>query len=228
MASPARILVVEDEWAFRNGLGLYLRGGGYDVAEAESVKAGWEQFRSYRPDLVILDVGLPDGSGQDLCRQIRSHAELAKTPVIMLTAEARFEEKNRGFDAGADHYLTKPMKPEEVLLWVRALLRRGSYAKEEPALLQVGDLTIDVQGQLLRYAGTPIQRLTRKEFELLCFLVKNRPRALSRKHILTTLWKTVVVDHAVNFHVNSLRRKLPAAVANRIQTVSGKGYRFLE
>lgn len=222
------LLIIEDDWSVRSGLAAHLSRSGYRVLEADGAEVGLHEFRSKKPDLVILDINLPDGDGREVCRKIRAHPSLAKTPVIMLTAKGKVEEKGEGFQAGADQYLAKPVTPGEAQMWVEALLRRVGYDKEEPELFELGDLTIDVKGHLARWKGEPIQKLTKKEFELFWFLVKNRPRVLSRERILSELWRTVTVDHVVNFHLSGLRRKLPQALADRLQTVPGKGFRFME
>lgn len=227
MDSAKTVLLLEDELPSRIVLREALAEAGFRVLEADGIAVAAQLFRSQRPDLAILDLGLPDGSGLELCRSIRAHPELGKTPVIILTAQAELKKKGQGFEAGADHYLVKPVAPDELLMWVRALLRRLTLDRDEGPELKAGDCLIELQAHIVRYKGEPVPELTKKEFELLCFLVSKRPKALSRKLILSRLWHTVAVDQVVDNHIGNLRRKLPRELADRIQTVPGKGFRFL-
>jgi DNA-binding response OmpR family regulator len=175
-----------------------------------------------------LDNYLPDISGLDICRRIRSHGSLFATPVIMLTGQAGLEEKEAGFAAGADQYLVKPVSPRELILWVQALLRRLGFDNEEGVTLAVGDLEIDKTSYLVRFQGQVMPHLTGKEFDLLYFLVKHRPKVLSRKQILSQLWHTITVDRVVDTHISTLRRKLPTLLSDRIQNLPGRGFRYFE
>ena len=228
MAEPKKLLLVEDDEVLRRGLRAALEGSGYRVSEAEGLEAGLHLFRTQKPDLVVLDVQLPDGSGLDICRKIRSGQSGPKTPVIMLTGKSELEEKGAGFAAGADQYLIKPVHPRELLMWVEALLRRLSYDQGDDEILRVGELEVDRKAYLARWRGAALPELTGKEFELLYFLVRHRPKLLTRKHILSTLWHTVAVDNVVDKHIGHLRKKLPPELADRVQNVPGKGFRFFE
>lgn len=223
-----KILLVEDEPQTRQAIQTVLGAKGWRALAADSVAVGWHLFTSEQPDLTIIDLGLPDGSGLDLCKKIRDHKELRHTPVIILTAKGEYETKVSGFAAGADQYLVKPVSPQELALWAEALLRRLVYDKEEGDVLSAGGCSIDLQAHLVRYKDETIPYLTVKEFELLYFLVKKRPQVLSRKYILSHLWHTIAVDHVVDTHLTNLRHKLPRELADKIQTVPGKGFRFLE
>lgn len=230
MAEPETkaILVVEDDAATRQVLHSVLTSNGYRVLATDRVASGWHLFTSEKPDLAILDLGLPDGNGLEFCKRIRDHKDLGLTPVIIMTAKSEFDSKVAGFKAGADQYLIKPVPPEEVVLWVQALMRRLSLDKDEGGVLQAGDCSIHADSHLVRFKGAEIRYLTVKEFELFYFLVKNRPKVLSRKHILSNLWHTIAVDHVVDTHLTNLRKKLPRELADKIQTIPGKGFRFLE
>ena len=133
-----RILLVDDDPLVRAMFVPGLTEAGFEVLQADSVLSGLEQFRSKEPDLILLDVNLPDGTGFEVCRQVRASKGRSLTPIIMLTARSGVEDKEEGFGAGADQYLAKPVSPKELLLWCQALLRRLQYDAGEGAVLQVG------------------------------------------------------------------------------------------
>jgi DNA-binding response OmpR family regulator len=226
MPGPKKILVIEDDPQVRAMVGAALAGAGYQVFQSDSVRVGLEEFRSREPDLLLLDVNLPDGSGFDVCRSVRGSKDRGTTPIIMLTARQGIEDKSEGFGAGADQYLVKPVLPQELLLWCEALLRRLEYDAGEGGVLKAGELAIDPEHHVVRYGGDAVLHLTVKEFELLYFLVKNRRKTLTRKNILARLWHTIRVDNVVDVHISNLRRKLPPDAAAKIQTVPGRGYMF--
>lgn len=225
MSGKKTVLLVEDDAGVRTPLRVAFEAAGYRVLEADLAAVGLNEFRTKEPDLVVLDVELPDGTGLEVCKSIRAHKTLAKTPVIMLTGRGGFEQKGEGFGAGADHYLVKPVHPRELLLWAGSLLRRAE-PEEGGDVLEAGELSIDRAAMVVRFKGEPLPKLTVKELELLYFLVRKRPGVLSRKHILSTLWRTVAVDHVVDTHIGNLRKKLPPEVSDRIQNVPGKGFRY--
>jgi DNA-binding response OmpR family regulator len=227
-AQPKLILVVEDDAATRSMLRAVLEEDGHRVLESDGAAVGLHLFRTRKPDLAVLDVNLPDGDGMDLCRKMRSSPAQGSVPVIMLTAKSGMEDKLSGFDAGADQYLTKPICAKEFLMWVRALLRRVGLDKEEGPQLRCGDLIVDSKARIVAFKGQAIANLTGKEFDLIYHLVKKRPQVLSRKFILASLWHTVASEHLVDTHISNLRKKLPPEVSNRIQNVSGVGFRFFE
>jgi two-component system, OmpR family, response regulator ArlR len=227
----ATILLVDDDPDIRGVLRESLLSRGHSVLEAGRVAEGAQRFRENRPDLVVLDLSLPDGTGIELCRAIRAHAELAATPVIMLTGDAQFKTmqgKEAGFTAGADQYLLKPIKSQEFLLWVDALLRRQAFYAQNHDHVEAGKLVIDIRARLVRYGDQVIGSLTAREFDLLYYLVKNRPKIVSRETIMTQVWRTDAEKNVVDVHLSHLRGKLPPELAERIQNVSGQGYRFVD
>lgn len=219
------VLLVEDDPAVsavvRSGLGP----AGYELLHAGNCADGWRIFEAARPSLAVLDVGLPDGSGVELCRRIRSHPDLAPTPVILLTAKGEIEDKVGGFEAGADHYLVKPFQVDELRFWAEALLRRIRFAEEEGGVLRNEDFVVDPAAHTVTAGDRVIRDLTRKEFDLLYELVRRRPRVLSKEFILSALWNSVLRDNTVEVHIRNLRLKLGPA-AERVITVPGQGYRF--
>lgn len=208
--------------------GQALSAAGFQVVPADTIESAWLLFLEHRPRLAVLDIELPDGSGVELTQKIRAHKELQDTPVILLTAKGGLESKKGGFEAGADQYLVKPVSPDELVLWAKALLRRLALDHGEGDVLRAGDLELDAKAHRVLWQGTPLPRLTVKEFDLLYFLVEKRPKVMSREMILKQVWDTITVDHVVDAHLHKLRKKLPPAVSDRLQNIPGKGFRFIE
>ena len=217
-----RILVVEDEEKLAGILLRSLRGEGYAVDAASTVAEGLEMARATHYDLVILDLQLPDGSGTSLLTSLRRHHQDA--PVLVLTARADLDAKVENFDAGADDYLTKPFAFAELLVRVRALLRRGPVAKSNT--LKVGEVELDRLTRQVRRNGQRVD-LSPKEYSLLEYLMLNPGRVLSRSMIVERVW-----DHSfegltniVDVYVRQLRRKIDdGGEPKLIRTVRGVGY----
>ncbi|MBI4425854.1 MAG: response regulator transcription factor [Elusimicrobia bacterium] len=224
---PSTILVIEDDADLRQMVAASIAAEGHRVIEADAAQVGLQLFRTQSPDLLILDVNLPDGTGFDVCRSVREHPSLGATPIVMLTGCGEFDAKSRGLTVGADQYLVKPIQGPELVLWVRALLRRRALDRGDGDLVQVGPLAIDAKGQVVRFNEQVLEDLTGREFDLLVALVRARPKVLSRKFILSKVWRTVATDNVVDAHVRNLRKKLPQALSDKLQTVPGRGFRYL-
>lgn len=225
-ASAKTVLLVDDEESVRGPLRDVLAEAGFSVAEAGSLAQARRAVQDSLPALIVLDLELPDGSGLDLCRELRGDPAWSQAPIVMLTGRRRLEQKVEGFAAGTDQYLVKPVDPRELLLWVEALLRRIKLDHGEADRIEAGDLIVDAKAHVVRYKEHAIPNLTAKEFELLAFLVGRRPQVFSRKQLLTELWRTVVVENSVDMHLHHLRRKLPPELALRLQSVPGRGFRY--
>lgn len=227
-----RILVVEDEEDIAGLIRHTLERAG--DGSVETVARGDEALRSITqqaPDLVILDLNLPVLSGTEICRILRQRPETAQIPIIMLTARTSESDRVTGLDLGADDYVTKPFSLRELSARVRAVLRRRAQAGREPARADVyrgAHLLADFDAVSISVDGATV-RLTRREFELLRFLVENRNRVLSRDRLLERVWgyDRLVETRSVDVHVGRLRAKLGAA-GQQIETVVGLGYRFVE
>jgi DNA-binding response OmpR family regulator len=228
MEDKKLVLVVEDGVDERTFLRMTLESRGYGVVEADAGQVGVDLYVRHKPDLVVLDINLPDFDGVEVCRKIRASQVNPATPVIMLTGKSDMNTKAAGFTAGADQYLVKPVSGSELVLWVDALFRREGFYQKEGEVLRCGDLTIDVASRVVEYKGKAVDRLTAREFDLLYSLVKTRPAVISRDGILKDIWKTVADDNLVDVHLNNLRKKLPEDVARKIQSIRGKGYRYFE
>ncbi|MBI4347754.1 MAG: response regulator transcription factor [Elusimicrobia bacterium] len=227
-AGGKTLLFIEDDLETRRYAALALAGLGHRVLEADTIAVGLHLFQSERPDLVILDIALPDGSGLEFSRKARAHKVLARTPIIMLTGKGELDDKAAGFDAGADQYLVKPVAPRELAMWAQALLQRVAFEEGHGGELVAGDVIIDPDANLVRFRNLSIANLTNKEFDLFYCMVKNRPKILSRQFFLSKLWRTVAVDNLVDSHLRNLRRKLPQELADRLQAVPGKGFRYFD
>lgn len=225
-----RILVVDDEvdiaGLIKHGLE---RGGDMDVSVVASGDAALKAVTDHPPDLMILDLNLPQLSGTEVCRLVRAKPATAHLPIIMLTARTGEADRVSGLDLGADDYITKPFSLRELAARVRAVLRRKTNgAAPAPQVYQGAHLFADFDAVVVAVDGTPI-RLTRREFELLKCLVENRNRVLSRDRLLERVWgyDHYVETRSVDVHVGRLRSKLGTAGA-QIETVVGLGYRFVE
>ena len=221
-----RILVVEDDAGIATGLRSNLQQRGYAVDVCGTLDSAWAALRSEVFDLVLLDLGLPDGDGGDLLQRIRQ-SQAAKdslpdvlTPVLIMTARDQVADRISGLNLGADDYLVKPFDLDELEARMRALLRR-SAGRAHPLLLQ-GDLVIDPAAHTVLRAGQAVE-LTPREFALLVLLFDSRGRVLSRQQLEARLynWQDTVGSNAVEVHVHHLRRKLGESL---IQTVRGVGY----
>ena len=215
------IVVIDDEPNIADLVGLYLEREGFRVLKAGTGTAGLDQISTHRPRLIVLDVGLPDVDGLEICKRIR---QTSQTPVIFLTARDSEVDRVLGLELGADDYLTKPFSPAELVARVRAVLRR-SDGVTTPEVLQSERVTVDAGRREIRVDDAPVE-FTTKEFDLLRFLVQRPGLALSRQQILDGVWGPDWYGDArtVDVHIAQVRRKIGNATS--ITTVRGVGYRL--
>jgi DNA-binding response OmpR family regulator len=225
-----RVLVVEDEQDIAGLIKHTLeRSGDGQVQIVSSGDVALRAITESPPDLVILDLNLPVLSGTEVCRILRGRPSTASIPIIMLTARTAESDRVIGLDLGADDYITKPFSLRELAARVRAVLRRRQQAAPTSSQVYKGaHLVADFDAVSIAVDGAPI-RLTRREFELLRFLVENRNRVLSRDRLLERVWgyDRYIETRSVDVHVGRLRAKLGVA-GQQIETVVGLGYRFVE
>ncbi|HYQ74806.1 response regulator transcription factor [Cellulomonas sp.] len=221
---PVRALVVDDEATLAELLSTALRYEGWQVEHALTGQAAIKQARTLEPDVILLDVMLPDLSGLEVLRRIR--ATHPHVPVLFLTAKDAVEDRIAGLTAGGDDYVTKPFSLEEVVARLRALLRRaGAVSEREEAVLVVGDLRMDEDSHEVSRGGDDI-RLTATEFELLRYFMRNPKRVLSKAQILDRVWQYDFGGQAniVELYVSYLRRKIDKGRTPMLHTLRGVGY----
>lgn len=223
-----RVLVVDDEPDLLELVRFNLVQSGFEVECAESGREGLEALRRSAPDLLVLDLMLPDLSGIEVCRRIRNDARLRSLPILMLTAKSEEVDRVVGFELGADDYVTKPFSPRELGLRVQAILRRALSEPEEPAVLQKGCLRLDAERHRCTVRDDPVE-LTAKEFQLLAALMHRPGRVMSRERLLDEVWGSdiSVTARTIDTHLKRLREKLGPA-GELVETVRGVGYRFAE
>jgi DNA-binding response OmpR family regulator len=229
MSRPPRVLVVEDEQDIAGLIKHALeRSGDGEVQIVASGDAALRAVTDQPPDLVILDLNLPVLSGTEVCRILRGRPATANVPIIMLTARTAEADRVTGLDLGADDYVTKPFSLRELAARVRAVLRRRQGIGPAANVYKGTHLVADFEAVSITVDGRPV-RLTRREFELLRFLVENRNRVLSRDRLLERVWgyDRFIETRSVDVHVGRLRAKL-GVVGQQIETVVGLGYRFVE
>lgn len=222
-----RIALVEDDEDLAFSIAYNLKKAGkYEVQRFAGGLPALEELPLRPPDLLILDLNLPDIDGLSICRELRRNESTKRTPIILLTARAEERDKLLGFELGSDDYVTKPFSMKELLARVNALIRRVSASDPAAEVFDNGRLRIDRSRHLVERSGQTIQ-LTKKEFDLLWFLVKSRGRVVTRDRILSSLWDyaSEVETRTVDVHIRSLRKKIGDDV---IETVIGVGYRFPE
>ena len=219
------MLVVDDEPQILRALQTNLRGAGYEVRTAATVAEALAAAAAHPPDAVILDLVLPDGSGTDVCRELRGWSSM---PILVLSAVGDEQEKVAALDAGADDYVTKPFGMEELLARLRAALRR-SPAGGEP-VLEVGELVLDLEKHAVFRNGEPLS-LTPNEYDLLALLIRNEGKLLTHRAILRDVWGPGYGDesHYLHVYVSQLRRKIePDPTRPRyLLTEPGAGYRLV-
>ena len=223
-----RILLVDDEPDLLELVRVNLEQAGYLVEAAEGGREALAALRRSPPDLVVLDLMLPDISGTEICRQVRADQHLSEIPIIMLTAKADEVDRVVGLELGADDYVTKPFSPRELTLRVRAVLRRRASRLDPARTLSHGTLSIDPDRHRCTFDGEEIT-LTAKEFELLRKLMERPGRVMTRDQLLEDVWGSdvVVTSRTIDTHMKRLREKLGAA-SDAIETIRGVGYRFRE
>ncbi len=221
-----RILVVDDEVQLRRVVSRSLRGHGYDTREAENGADTLTAFEAFKPDVVLLDLMLPDMTGVDICRELRKNHQ---TPIIILSVVGEERAKVAALDEGADDYMTKPFGMDELLARVRVALRRGATDRVQQALVKVDALSIDFENRRVELDGNEVH-LTPTEYELLKYLATNAGKVLTHPMILRAVWGDEYAEDVQNLrtHVNQLRTKLsdPARSPRFIRTEPGVGYRF--
>ncbi len=232
MNQTTTILIIEDDPAVATSLQAGLERDGYHVTWKHNGHDGMLYARDHTPQLIILDVRLPDGTGFDFCRQMRQMG--VHQPIIMLTVQKEEMDKVLGLEMGADDYVTKPYSLRELLSRIRAQLRRayGEFSNSDADLLYVGDLVIDRgRGQVSR--GQQVLNLTPTEFRLLVYMARHRGQAITRDQLLDEVWgydSDVESERTVNVHIRRLREKveIDPSQPTLILTVPGIGYRLTE
>jgi two-component system KDP operon response regulator KdpE len=227
MTQASRIMLVDDELPIQRSVGLLLRARGYDVDIAGSGKDALRMFAERAPDLVVLDLGLPDIEGTEVCRRIRSQS---KVPIVVLSARGAEDDKVHALELGADDYVTKPFGPEELVARIRVALRRTAAEEQtERGRLHAGDLTIDYDRRRVLRGDGEI-RLTPKEFELLSLLARNHDRVLTHRVILKAIWGANAVEQPEHLWtlVAQLRKKIETDPSKPQYLLSEPwvGYRF--
>jgi len=225
--SGARVLVVDDEPEVRRALRTSLGGRGYDVQLAANAEEALAEFGRHRPDLVLLDLQLPDSSGLEVCEQIREQSDV---PIIILSVQGDEPTKVRALDLGADDYVAKPFGMDELLARMRAALRRGGGARPAgEAIIEQGELRIDLERREVIVGGQPAH-LRPKEYEMLRYLAANAGKLITHRMLLREVWGAEYEDARpyLHVHVGQLRRKIEPNPAQPIYllTEPGVGYRF--
>lgn len=223
--SNIKILLVDDEPDILDFVGYNLKAEGYKVATAASGKAGVAIAKEFKPDLILLDVMMPEMDGIEACDQIRRLPGLENTIIAFLTARGEDYSQVAGFEAGADDYITKPVKPKVLTSRLKALLRRRPVPEQQvPGKMEFSDLIIDPERYHVEISGNVIE-LPRKEFELLSLLASKPGKVFTREEIMDRIWGTVVIvgGRTIDVHIRKLREKIGD---DRIKTVKGVGYKF--
>ena len=222
------IYLVEDDDSIRELVLYTLHTTGFEAEGFRNAADFWQALEKELPQLVLLDIMLPDEDGLHILKRLRAGAETADLPVMMLTAKSSEYDRVVGLDSGADDYMPKPFGMMELVSRVRALLRRAAKPAAEDKLFTAGSLAVDVKRRAVTVDGEPVI-LTYKEFELLCYLLENRGVVLSRDQILTKIWDYNYSGETrtVDVHIRTLRQKLGDAGA-LIETMRGVGYRLAQ
>ncbi|MDO8748673.1 MAG: response regulator transcription factor [Candidatus Omnitrophota bacterium] len=223
-----KILIVEDEPDIVTMLEYNLKKEGFRVTSASDGQEALRRAEREHPDIIILDLMLPEIDGLEVCKTLKQSSNTANIPIIMLTAKAQEADKIVGLELGADDYITKPFSIRELNARVKAVLRRVREKEKLPEIFKIGNLTIDFSKIKVTIGNKPVE-LTAKEFELLSALIKAKGRVLSRDYLLDNIWgfdqAVEIQSRTVDVHIQTLRKKLKTE-AKRVVTVKNYGYRF--
>ncbi len=222
-----KILIIDDDTNISELIGLYLSREGYDIREVDSGRKALEVYEEYRPDLVLLDIMLPDLDGYDVCKEIRKYNS---TPIIMLTAKGEVFDKVLGLELGADDYMVKPFDPKELIARVKAVLRRNTQQIEQKSpknRIVLDNLVIDKDNYSVTYCGELVE-LPPKELEVFYFLASHPRQVFTREQLLDKIWGYDFVGdtRTVDVHIKRLRDKFEGDHTWKIKTVWGVGYKL--
>ncbi len=223
----ALVYIIEDDEDINELLVYNLEKEGFKVKSFYNSIDALKRIREKKPDILLLDIMLPDIDGLEFCKILKSDEELSDIPIIMLTAKSTEIDKIVGLELGADDYITKPFSMRELIARIRAVLRRHKrYSSKKREEISIGDLNIDTESLEVKVSGKRIN-LTSKEFKLLMFLIKNAYKVLSREEILNNVWENEydVYDRTVDVHIRHLREKL-GKYKECIKTIRGIGYKW--
>ena len=223
-----KILVVDDEEDAVELIDFNLKAAGYEVLRASDGDQALKKARSLMPNLILLDLMLPEMDGLEVCKILRRDPATSAIPILMLTAKSSEIDRVLGLELGADDYVTKPFSPRELVLRVKALLRRRQATEQPSDQIRLGTLCIDVSRHQVTVQDRPID-LTATEFKLITLLVRRRGRVQSREQMRQDVWgyDTLIDTRTVDTHIRRLREKL-GPLARHLDTVRGVGYRFVE
>lgn len=228
MAAETKILIVDDEPDILEILQYNLRKAGYEVVVASDGRAGLDAARRERPDLIVLDIMMPEMDGVEVCRTLREQPEFDHTIITFLTAREEDYSQIAALDVGGDDYITKPIRPKVLLSRIKALLRRRRgtppVAREESQIVRVGDLEVDHEQVVVRRGEETIE-LAKKEFELFSLLVSKPGKVFTREEIFNKVWGSDVIvgNRTIDVHIRKLREKIGD---HYIKTIKGIGYKF--
>lgn len=224
----AKILVVDDEPDAVELIQFNLKSAGFEVVTASDGAEALKKARALLPNLIVLDLMLPEVDGLEVCKILRRDSQTSGIPIVMLTAKAAEVDRVLGLELGADDYVTKPFSPRELVLRIMRLLRTDSEEEQKKTRIQIKDLTIDIPAHRVE-VKTKLVDLTATEFKLLTILAQRRGRVQSRDRLLQDVWEydNLIDTRTVDTHMRRLREKLGSA-ARYLDTVRGVGYRFLD
>jgi two-component system, OmpR family, phosphate regulon response regulator PhoB len=224
------ILIVEDEAPIRQMLSFALTRAGYKIMEASSISEAWSCLNVQKPSLILLDWMLPDTTGVAFLSKLRKHEQYSTLPVIMLTARAEESSKLRGFDVGADDYVTKPFSPKELLARINVLLRRSSHFNQSEERVSAGGIVLNISAHQLTINGVEL-KIGPLEFKLLAYLMTHPNKVLSRSILLSNVWdaRKEISERTVDVHIRRVRSILEASKHDHhIQSIRGVGYKFIK
>ncbi|MDN5353456.1 MAG: hypothetical protein PWQ09_212 [Candidatus Cloacimonadota bacterium] len=227
MKNKQKIFIVDDEPDILELVAINLEKAGFLTSKYEEAQPMLDSLPKELPDLIILDLMLPDADGFDVCKQLRANSQYKDIPIIMLTAKSEEMDRVLGLEFGADDYVVKPFSPRELVARVKAILRRGTSTATEQSIIEIGDsLSIDTQKYEVKVQNTTVN-LTSTEFKLLYLLAKRPGWVYSRNQILDYLWGNdkIVIDRTIDVHIRNLRDKLGIA-GKMIKNVRGVGYKL--
>ena len=223
MIDKGRILLVDDEEDILEFLSYNLIKEGFKIKTASNGKSALKILEKFNPDLIILDVMMPEMDGIEVCESIRKNEKNDDVLILFLTARSEDYSELAGFSAGADDYITKPIKPKLLVSRVNAILKRKRKTKETSSPISIGEININKSTHKLLYSDKEIY-LARKEFNLLYLLMTIPGKVFTREEIITTIWKDAIVgDRTIDVHIRKIREKIGS---NHIKTVKGIGYKF--